>query len=138
MPDVAVTDAAAAVGTSGKREVKGVSRLAALLTPVVNNGLDVAGAQVDPARGPDMAFLRVPALFLTGLEKPLAQPAGGKPYTLGYPGHGQSDKESGSTGLPQVRENGMERVNRRSGGAKHLIDNPYDVTAINRTMNRTA
>ena len=33
----------------------------------------------DPARGPAMAFLPVPALSLTGLEKPLAQPAGGKP-----------------------------------------------------------
>ena len=33
----------------------------------------------DPARGPAMAFLPVPAPSLTRLEKPLAQPAGGKP-----------------------------------------------------------
>ena len=46
MRDVALTGAAVAVGTSEKREVKGVSRLAPLLTPVVNNGLDVDGAQV--------------------------------------------------------------------------------------------
>ena len=46
MPDVAVTGAALAVGTWEKREVTGAGRLAPLLTPVVNNGLDVDGAQV--------------------------------------------------------------------------------------------
>ena len=46
LPDVALTGAGAAVGTSEKREVPEVSRLAPLLTPVVNNGLDVEGAQV--------------------------------------------------------------------------------------------
>ena len=57
MPDVAVTGAAVAVGTSEKREVTGVSRLAPLLTPVVNNGLDVDGAQVTrPAARPWRSF----------------------------------------------------------------------------------
>ena len=79
LPGVALTGAAVAVGTWEKREVKGVSRLAPVVTLLANNGLDVDGAQVNPARSPAMAFLRVPALFLTGLEKPLAQPAGGKP-----------------------------------------------------------
>ena len=41
--DLALTGAAVAVGTWEKREVTGVSRLAPLLTPVVNNGLDVDG-----------------------------------------------------------------------------------------------
>ena len=64
LPDVAVTDAAVAVGTSEKREVTGVSRLAPVVTPVVNNGLDVAGAQVTrPAARTwrSFGFLRYPS-----------------------------------------------------------------------------
>ena len=49
--DLALNGAAVAVGTWEKREVTGVSRLAPLLTPVVNNGLDVAGAQVTRPAG---------------------------------------------------------------------------------------
>ena len=117
LPDVAVTDAAVAVGTSEKREVTGVSRLAPVVTPVVNNGLDVAGAQVTrPAARTWRSFG-----FLRYSPRDLKSHAGGKPYTLGYPGRGQRDKESGSTGLPQVRDNGMERVSRRAGGPNHLF-----------------
>ena len=43
-----------------------------------------------------MASLPVHELFLTGLEKPLAQPAGGKSYTLGYPGRGHRLEVAGS------------------------------------------
>ena len=50
----------------------------------------------DPARGPAMASLPVHELFLTGLEEPLAQPAGGKSYTPGYPGRGHRLEVAGS------------------------------------------
>ena len=57
LPDLALAGAAVAVGTSEKREVKGVSSLAPLLTPVVNNGLDVDGVQVTrPAARPCRSF----------------------------------------------------------------------------------
>ncbi len=45
MPDVALTAAAVGVGTWEKGGYRG-QRLAPVITPVVNNGLDVDGAQV--------------------------------------------------------------------------------------------
>ena len=81
-----------------------VSRLASVVRPFAKIGLDVDRALVTRPAGPAMAPLPVPALFLTGLEEPLAQPAGRKPYTLVYPDRGQREKESGSTGAPQVRD----------------------------------
>ena len=57
MPDVALTGAAVAVGTSEKREVTEVSRLAPVVTPLVNNGLDVDGVLVTrPAARPWRSF----------------------------------------------------------------------------------
>ena len=57
LPGVALTGAALAVGTWEKREVKGVSRLAPVVTPLAYNGLDVDGAQVTrPAARPLRSF----------------------------------------------------------------------------------
>ena len=53
MPDAALAGAAVEVRTLEKREVTGVSRLTPLITPFVNIGLDVDGAQVTrPAAWP--------------------------------------------------------------------------------------
>ena len=50
MPDVALTAAAVVVGTWEKGGYRG-QRVAPVVTPVVNNGLDVAGAQVTRPAG---------------------------------------------------------------------------------------